>query len=156
MCEPGWTGARCAERRCDPRCAAHGQCKDGACLCVAGWNGRHCTLEGCPAGCSAPNGMCKAGLQGEWRCECRDGWEGEACDVRTEGDCSDARDNDGGEKQLYTVVLGSRSNTMENGRSSVSFLSGVGGSHKRHSIPLFSTPFSLSFYLLCTTYCARP
>jgi hypothetical protein len=27
------------------RCAEHGQCKNGTCVCSQGWNGRHCTLR---------------------------------------------------------------------------------------------------------------
>ena len=45
VCEEGWTGPRCNERACDPRCSLHGQCHNGTCLCVQGWNGRHCTIR---------------------------------------------------------------------------------------------------------------
>jgi len=61
VCADGWTGARCQDRGCDPRCSLHGQCKNGTCLCVTGWNGIHCTLEGCPKAC-ASHGTCKANL----------------------------------------------------------------------------------------------
>ena len=96
MCDKGWSGARCEERACDDRCAMHGQCKNGTCLCVTGWNGLHCTLEGCPRQCSG-HGSCKANFRREWHCQCHDGWEGDACDVRLERNCRDGVDDDQGE-----------------------------------------------------------
>ena len=98
VCDPGWTGPRCSDRSCDPRCSLHGRCSKGgggACLCVTGWNGRHCTLEGCPRQCSG-HGQCRADYSGAWGCRCEAGWEGEACDRRTEARCGDGRDDDGG------------------------------------------------------------
>lgn len=95
VCADGWTGSRCQDRGCDPRCNLHGQCKNGTCLCVTGWNGIHCTLEGCPKSCSS-KGLCKANLAGEWACECQDGWEGADCNVKLEKQCDDGKDNDQG------------------------------------------------------------
>ena len=98
MCDPGWRGATCSERTCDARCAMHGQCKNGTCLCVTGWNGRHCTLEGCPSQCSG-HGQCKIADESskEWACQCERGWEGPGCDVGVETECGDGYDNDQGE-----------------------------------------------------------
>lgn len=44
-CNDDWTGTKCDQKPCDPRCAEHGQCKNGTCVCSQGWNGRHCTLR---------------------------------------------------------------------------------------------------------------
>lgn len=44
-CHDGWTGTKCDQKPCDLRCAEHGQCKNGTCVCSQGWNGRHCTLR---------------------------------------------------------------------------------------------------------------
>lgn len=97
VCDEGWTGSRCENQACDPRCSLHGQCKNGTCLCVTGWNGKHCTLEGCPDECSSPRqGVCRANFRGEWSCDCKDGWEGDDCSVRLESYCDDGADNDQG------------------------------------------------------------
>lgn len=77
------------------RCADHGQCKNGTCLCVTGWNGKHCTLEGCPNSCSG-HGQCKANFEGLWECKCHQGWTGAECSVMMEQNCQDAKDNDKG------------------------------------------------------------
>ena len=97
VCTDGWTGPRCENKDCDPRCSLHGQCKNGTCLCVTGWNGIHCTLEGCPNECSSQRqGICKTNFRGEWGCQCKAGWEGEDCSVQLEAYCDDGVDNDNG------------------------------------------------------------
>ncbi len=74
---------------------------------LAGWNGKHCSLEGCPGNCHG-HGQCKTatGMSngggggsggGDWECWCESGWYGRGCEVEMERDCSDKRDNDGGE-----------------------------------------------------------
>ncbi len=117
MCHAGWSGPFCRDVDCDPRCGMHGQCKNGTCLCVTGWNGKHCTIDGCPKQCSE-HGSCVASAEAadggggddlnfgrsgggsEWRCECRDGWEGEDCSHRMEKSCGDGVDNDNGKTIL--------------------------------------------------------
>ena len=38
---------------------------------------------------------------GEWSCECQEGWEGDDCSVRLERYCDDGKDDDQG-KQFFT------------------------------------------------------
>ena len=52
---------------------------------------------GCPNNCNQ-NGECLQGEGGLWKCSCLPGWEGEDCSQATEQDCTDKKDNDGGEK----------------------------------------------------------
>lgn len=124
-CEAGWTGEKCDQLPCDPRCSQHGQCKNGTCICSRGWNGQHCTignntnyslfglenisinlnnylplshLDGCPQNCHQ-NGRCYS-EDGEYRCECEQGWAGYDCSIQLETNCSDEVDNDHGNVSL--------------------------------------------------------
>ncbi|EDV95471.1 GH17559 [Drosophila grimshawi] len=92
-CNMGWTGNLCDQLPCDNRCSEHGQCKNGTCVCSQGWNGRHCTLPGCENGCSR-HGQCTL-ENGEYRCDCIDGWAGSDCSIALEMNCKDNIDNDG-------------------------------------------------------------
>ena len=95
-CSPGWSGADCTTRLCDPRCSLHGACEDGVCLCHPGWSGTHCTLDGCPRACSGPeHGECLRLEDDLWTCRCRSAWTGPDCSIQLETSCSDGRDNDG-------------------------------------------------------------
>ncbi|GAB6032657.1 hypothetical protein CHUAL_011535 [Chamberlinius hualienensis] len=92
QCLSGWTGQKCDLKLCDTRCSEHGQCNNGTCVCMQGWNGRHCTLEGCPSDCNH-HGDCTT-IEGEYRCQCHDGWDGVDCGVQLERACKDGVDND--------------------------------------------------------------
>ena len=95
-CSPGWSGADCTTRLCDPRCSLHGACEDGVCLCHPGWSGTHCTLDGCPQACSGPeHGECLRLEDDLWTCRCRSAWTGPDCSIQLETNCTDGRDNDG-------------------------------------------------------------
>ncbi|XP_035826375.1 teneurin-m, partial [Aplysia californica] len=92
VCHPGWEGVLCDQLECDHRCDLHGFCNNGSCVCDKGWNGKHCTINGCPGDCHN-HGNCRRFQEG-WRCECRGGWKGSACNLAMETSCSDRRDND--------------------------------------------------------------
>ncbi|KAG5682597.1 hypothetical protein PVAND_011940 [Polypedilum vanderplanki] len=91
-CNDGWTGSLCEQLTCDSRCSAHGQCKNGTCVCSQGWNGKYCTLPGCENGCSR-HGQCTL-EDGEYRCNCIEGWAGSDCSITLEMVCDDGVDND--------------------------------------------------------------
>ena len=76
VCEPGWTGARCATQMCtdDAECGA-GSCNGGVCVCEPGWTGARCDLQACEAGCV--NGVCDFEMGA---CVCTAGFEGETCE----------------------------------------------------------------------------
>ena len=100
-CNPGWEGADCNTKSCDPRCLLHGACFDGECHCSQGWGGKHCTLDHCPTACSG-NGECVRDPLGGWRCECQAGWRSPShpadqdCSLPQELVCGDGQDNDQG------------------------------------------------------------
>ena len=49
---------------------------------------------GCPKACNN-NGACQL-FQDGWKCSCRDGWKGLACEVAMENECEDGVDDDTG------------------------------------------------------------
>lgn len=44
ICDEGWTGMDCTERKCLPGCEQHGHCNNGTCICSKGWNGENCYI----------------------------------------------------------------------------------------------------------------
>lgn len=44
ICDEGWTGMDCTERKCLPGCEQHGHCNNGTCMCMKGWNGENCHI----------------------------------------------------------------------------------------------------------------
>lgn len=58
---------------------------------------------GCENGCSR-HGQCTL-ENGEYRCDCIEGWAGTDCSIALEMDCKDNIDNDGGKlKYIYFNV----------------------------------------------------
>ncbi|RUS82250.1 hypothetical protein EGW08_009988 [Elysia chlorotica] len=92
VCDPGWSGALCDQLECNHRCHLNGKCNNGTCVCTNGYNGKYCTIQGCPKDCSK-HGTCRHFSDG-WRCDCHQGWKGEACNLAIETSCSDGKDND--------------------------------------------------------------
>lgn len=58
------------------------------------------SVDGCPNDCNA-HGECIR-YQETWKCECRNGWKGEACDLARETKCVDRVDNDQGDGKSHT------------------------------------------------------
>ena len=82
-CDAGWQGEACGGRRCPGlphQCGSHGACDmaTGVCSCAYGWLAVDCTVPSCPKGCSG-HGYCLGA-----KCDCLEGWAGEACDTPTE------------------------------------------------------------------------
>ena len=78
LCEDGWSGKNCATRM--PPWARRGACNNGTCACLPPYFGADCGAA-CPAECSFHGACLPTG-----KCECFDGWQGEACAERCEGD----------------------------------------------------------------------
>lgn len=85
-CEKGWLGDACAEPACPKNCSGHGACdhKTRECRCKAAWFGAACNRTCSPA--CGEHGKCTK----ELKCECEEGFRGEACTERVEcpGGCS--------------------------------------------------------------------
>ncbi|CAG5114545.1 unnamed protein product, partial [Candidula unifasciata] len=79
---------------CSKNCSGHGlyDVETGRCECRRHFSGFSCETDGCPGECN-DHGNCRRFKEG-WRCDCRDGWKGEACDLAMETSCSDNLDND--------------------------------------------------------------
>lgn len=58
-------------------------------------------VAGCISACNR-QGSCVM-FDGDYQCQCSDGWAGADCSVRLEVECSDEEDNDEG--RLYNFVL---------------------------------------------------
>ena len=70
---------RAAQDTCNPGCGAHGECRDGRCLCRDGYTGVHCQIPPPPPTCTPPcaaGGVCQNG-----RCICQPGYSGAQCQI---------------------------------------------------------------------------
>lgn len=75
ICDPGYTGVRCATKMCDDNSqCTNGVCNAGLCTCDAGWTGDACNIKECATSCV--NGTCD-GSNGT--CVCFPGFTGDAC-----------------------------------------------------------------------------
>ncbi|KAM3723399.1 Teneurin-1 [Dirofilaria immitis] len=92
VCDEGWTGMDCTEKKCLPGCEQHGHCNNGTCMCNKGWNGENCYIAGCVNDCNG-NGVCQL-FSGEWKCACHMSYFGENCSLPIESNCDDGIDND--------------------------------------------------------------
>ncbi|KAL4003026.1 GHH signature containing HNH/Endo VII nuclease toxin family protein [Acanthocheilonema viteae] len=92
VCDEGWTGMDCIERKCLPGCEQHGHCNNGTCICNKGWNGENCYIAGCVNDCNG-NGICRL-FSGQWKCACHTSFFGENCSLPIESNCDDGVDND--------------------------------------------------------------
>ncbi|VDO35068.1 unnamed protein product, partial [Onchocerca flexuosa] len=92
VCDEGWTGMDCTEKKCLPGCELHGHCNNGTCMCNKGWNGENCYIAGCVNDCNG-NGVCRL-FSGEWKCSCHTSYFGENCSLPIESSCDDGVDND--------------------------------------------------------------
>lgn len=77
LCDTPWSGRACDVKvTCPNNCGGHGRCTaTGKCVCTAGWEGRDCMSAACPNNCNA-RGICVAGT-----CQCKQGFDGESCEV---------------------------------------------------------------------------
>ena len=65
--------------------------------------------DGCPNGCNS-HGLCQLFADG-WRCNCREGWKGPACNVAMEMECENDADDDKGQFQMIIII---RTTTVQN------------------------------------------
>lgn len=62
-------------------CGAHGEFKDGMCVCEPGWKGQGCKEPSCPNDCTG-HGICTfTAPDSPAECKCEVGWRGGACDI---------------------------------------------------------------------------
>ncbi len=69
----------CPSQRHDLTCSGHGSCVKGSCQCDQDYKGEACNVPACPQNCEPHGerrGICNTELK---RCECLEGWAGEAC-----------------------------------------------------------------------------
>lgn len=60
-------------------------------------------LAGCVNSCNR-HGNCVL-EEGEYHCQCNDGWAGIDCSVRLEMECNDELDNDQGKRNVVFITL---------------------------------------------------
>ena len=83
-CASGYHGDACERQKCpglQAECSARGKCDTttGECQCSYGWTGPDCSVASCAEGCNG-HGYC-LGVH----CMCVPGWEGDACERRSDG-----------------------------------------------------------------------
>lgn len=76
VCEDGFTGEDCGEKRCPRDCSQRGRCIDGQCVCEDGFTGIDCSELACPGHCHG-QGRCVNG-----QCVCHEGFTGKDCQER--------------------------------------------------------------------------
>jgi DNA-binding beta-propeller fold protein YncE len=71
ICDAGWDGARCDNKKCEMSCGAHGKCVKGQCECNVLYDGPDCSSTICKnGGTPGPTGTCVC---------VADKWTGDLC-----------------------------------------------------------------------------
>ena len=76
----------CPSDRHELTCSGHGTCEEGGrCQCDEDFKGDACNILACPKNCE-PNGVKRGNCNSAAKkCECFEGWIGEACSQRQTG-----------------------------------------------------------------------
>jgi hypothetical protein len=125
VCDAGYAGDYCADKRCEGDCSSNGVCNDGICQCAEGWTGLSCNIKTCiETHCKHGTCTAKEGSDNEDEnvvvqyCKCDLGYTGPDCSIYDLGCGEGDSCNGGGECNLNTCQCfpgysGSRCEVMD-------------------------------------------